>query len=353
VQHGKREAAMSAKVRVLVVDDSVFFQRRIADILQRDSAIEVVGRAGDGVEAVAAACKLKPDVITMDVEMPVMDGISAVRRIMAESPTPIIMLSAFTKEGAKATLNALDAGALDFLSKQQIDQTPRDFIANHLPQKVLALGRKHQIQERALSHPYKPLIGEHDHRGHYKLVVIGASTGGPVAIQQLLSVLPSDFPLPLLLIVHMPESFTPAFAQRLNSQCRIGVKEAQDGDVPRPGQAYLAPGGKQMTLEQRGSRIELRIRESQPDQTYRPSVDVTMGSAGKVYPNGTLAVVLTGMGADGKQAARILKEGGSTVWSQDQASCIVYGMPQAVEKAGLSDKVLPLKDIGPMMAKVV
>ena len=344
---------MTAKVRVLVVDDSVFFQRRITEILQRDPAIEVVGTANDGLQAVAATRKLRPDVITMDVDMPVMDGINAVKRIMAESPTQIIMLSAFTREGAKATLNALDAGAVDFLPKPQNGSSALDSIALHLPQRVLALGLHRQMREATAPRPQRQPIREHQRREHYKMVVIGASTGGPVAIQQLLSVLPADFPLPLLLIVHMPESFTPAFAARLNAQCKIGVKEAQDGDVPQPGQAYLAPGGKQMTLQQHGSRADIRISEGLPSQTYRPSVDITMGSAGLVYPSGILGVILTGMGADGKLAAQQLKAERSTVWSQDEASCIVYGMPQAVEKAGLSDRVLPLQQIGPQLVKVV
>lgn len=343
---------MTGSVRVLVVDDSVFFQRRIIDILQRDPAIEVVGQAGDGLAALAAVRKLKPDVITMDVEMPVLDGINAVKRIMAECPTPIIMLSAFTQEGAKATLNALEAGAVDFLPKQQNGRSLPDLISQLLPQRVHALSRKHRIPFKAVPQQRQP-IREHRRTGQYKLVVIGASTGGPVAIQQLLSVLPAEFPLPLLLVVHMPESFTPAFAARLNAQCKIAVKEARDGDTPQPGHAYLAPGGKQMQLQQHGSRVEIRIYDGLPEQMYRPSVDVTLGSAGAVYPGGILAVVLTGMGADGKLAAQQLKAGGSTIWSQDEASCIVYGMPQAVEKAGLSDRVLPLHEIGPLLMKAV
>jgi two-component system chemotaxis response regulator CheB len=342
---------MSAKIRVLVVDDSIFFQRRITEILQRDPAIEVVGKVGDGVAAVAAAQRLQPDVITMDVDMPMMDGISAVRQIMQSRPTPIIMLSAFTQEGAEATLNALDAGALDFLPKNHAgDETASDHIARHLPQRVHALGRRHQVTAATAT---SPVHRQTHRRGHYKLLAIGASTGGPVAIQQLLTALPANFPLPVLIVVHMPESFTPAFAERLNGQCRIGVKEASDGDLPQPGQAYLAPGGKQMLVEERGGQVRLRIVESRADQTYRPSVDVTLASAAETYRDGVLAVILTGMGADGKQGAGRLKQMGSTIWSQDQESCVVYGMPQAVEKAGFSDRVLPLHEIGPQVARVV
>ena len=151
----------------------------------------------------------------------------------------------------------------------------------------------------------------------------------------------------------MPASFTLAYAERLNSQCRVAVKEAADGDLLHPGCAYLAPGGKQMILDRRGIEAVIRIKESATGQTYKPSVDISLGSAARIYPEGVLAVVLTGMGSDGKQAARLLKEGGSTVWSQDEASCVVYGMPQAVEKAGLSDRVLPLEEIGPMLVRSV
>ncbi|MCB1760014.1 MAG: chemotaxis response regulator protein-glutamate methylesterase [Gammaproteobacteria bacterium] len=338
-------------MRVLVVDDSIFFQRRITEILQRDPAIEVVGKAGDGVAAVAAAQRLQPDVITMDVDMPMMDGISAVRKIMQSRPTPIIMLSAFTQQGAEATLNALEAGALDFLPKNHGgDESSCDHIARHLPQRIHALGRRHQVTASAATSQ----VQRHAHRrGHYRLLAIGASTGGPVAIQQLLTALPANFPLPVLVVVHMPESFTPAFAERLNGQCRIGVKEAHDGDQLMPGQAYLAPGGKQMLLEERGGVTRLQIVESRADQTYRPSVDVTLASAAEVYRDGVLAVILTGMGADGKQGASRLKQQGSTIWSQDQQSCVVYGMPQAVEKAGLADRVLPLHEIGPQIVRVM
>ncbi len=346
---------MSALIRVLVVDDSVFFQKRISEQLQRDPSIEVVGTAGDGALAVSEAKRLKPDVITMDVEMPVMDGITAVKQIMVERPTPIIMFSAFTQEGAEATLNALDAGAVDFLPKQttQIAQRPHP-IRDLLPERVLALGRGGRVRQTIgqVRHE-RGTTGRADRTGHYRLVVIGASTGGPTAIQKLLSALPANFPLPILVVVHMPESFTPTYAQRLDAQCAISVKEAVDGDPLGPGQALVAPGGRQMVLDQWRANTVVRVRESSPGQTYRPSVDVTMSSAAYTFSDGVLAIVLTGMGADGKQAARLLKERGSTVWSQDRASCVVYGMPQAVEKSGLSDKVLPLDDIGPTLVRVV
>ena len=190
--------------------------------------------------------------------------------------------------------------------------------------------------------------------GRYRILAIGASTGGPVALQQVLTALPKEFPLPILLVQHMPASFTGPFAQRLNQMCAIGVKEAADGDVLAAGQALLAPGGKQMVLEQRaGGQLVARIRESEPGQNYKPSVDVTFASVARLFPGKTLALVLTGMGADGREGARALKQGGSSVWAQDEKSCVVYGMPAAVAEAGLADQVLPLTAIGPEIAHEV
>jgi len=352
-------SVVNSKVRVLVVDDSAFFRRRITDILNRNSNIEVIAYAPDGLSAVRATHKHQPDVITMDVEMPVLDGISAVRRIMSERPTPIIMFSTLTKEGAKATLDALEAGAVDFLPKQFDELAGRRTGADELVTRVLAVGRRGIT--RRLGQPIKPMakpaIRPQTTRGierkPYRLLAIGASTGGPIAIQSLLTSLPSGFRLPILLIVHMPASFTPAYAERLNTLCKVGVKEAKDGDSLRPGQAYLAPGGKQMVLERSGTESVIRIKDSTSDQTYKPSVDVSFGSAARIYGAGVLAVILTGMGADGKLGAQALKTGGSTIWSQDEASCVVYGMPQAVEKAGISDRVLALDEIGASIGKAV
>ncbi len=345
---------MNRKVRVLVVDDSAFYRKRITESLHRSPEIEVVGSAGDGVAALREVRRLKPDVVTMDVEMPVMDGITATRRIMSALPTPILMFSAMTHQGARATLDALDAGAVDFLPKQSEIGARGEGGSHVLQQRVLTLGHRGQLRRKlsAVSPPARIETAGVIRRGHYHLVAIGASTGGPVAIQKLLTSLPAGFPLPILLVVHMPASFTPAYAERLDSQCSIKVKEAADGDRLSPGQAYLAPGGKQMLLDRQGPNTLLRIKDAGPEQIYKPSVDVTLGSAARIYPDRVLSIILTGMGTDGKQAARLLKKGGSTVWSQDEASCVVYGMPQAVEKAGLSDQVLALDDIGPMLGRL-
>ncbi len=364
-------------IRVLVVDDSGFFRRRVTEMLNADPRLEVVGTAADGAQAVQMATQLSPDVITMDIEMPVMDGIAATRRIMALKPIPILMFSSLTTDGAQATLDALDAGAVDYLPKRFEDISRDRQEANRtLCDRVYAMATRGHAQLRraplataatartaaraAAVAPSRPPIlrsaaapAPVPRRGGYRVVAIGTSTGGPVALQKVLTKLPAGFPLPLLLIQHMPGSFTPAFAQRLNQQCAIEVKEARDGDELKGGTAFLAPGGKQMTLEQRAGRTLLRIAESEPGQNYKPSVDVTFSSVAGVFPGQTLAVVLTGMGADGREGARLLKQGGSTVWAQNESSCVVYGMPAAVVEAGLADQILPLEDVGPALAQRV
>jgi len=339
------------KLKVLVVDDSAFFRHRIQDILNHSAELEVVGTAADGLEATRLVPQLRPDVITMDVEMPKMDGITAVRRIMALRPTPILMFSSLTHEGARATLEALDAGAVDFLPKQIETMGDPARAAELLCRRVIAVGHS-RVAGRVDKPPAAtPALRQSHAKGQIALVAIGASTGGPVALQQVLTALPAEFPFSLLLAVHMPASFTPAYAERLNQQSRIRVKEARDMDLLEPGLALLAPGGMQMLVEKTGASRRVRVLDG-GNETYKPSVDVLLGSAARSVPGKVLGVVLTGMGADGRQGAKLLKSNGSLVWSQDAASCVVYGMPQAVEKAGLSDQVLPLAEIGPALGRL-
>jgi two-component system chemotaxis response regulator CheB len=354
-------------MRVLVVDDSGFFRRRLKEILASDPGIEVIDTANDGAEAVAKARSLRPDVITMDVEMPVMDGISAVRQIMSERPTPILMFSSLTHDGAKATLDALDAGAADFLPKR-LEEIAGDHqeAKRLLCDRVRAIARRRTARAAAPVQPAAaaPATAANDTspatvrakplaRGKYKVVAIGTSTGGPVALQQVLSQLPADFPLPILLIQHMPGSFTPAFAERLNQGCAITVREAHDGDELKPGTAYLAPGGRQMEVVKNNGGAILRVRDSSDAEHYKPSVDTSLDSLVSVYPGEVLAIILTGMGADGREGVRRLKQSGAQVWAQDEASCVVYGMPMAVVEAGLADQVLPLSQIGVNLAQGV
>ncbi|MET1069164.1 MAG: chemotaxis response regulator protein-glutamate methylesterase [Pseudomonas prosekii] len=380
-------------VKVLVVDDSGFFRRRVSEILSADPNIQVVGTATNGKEAIDQALALKPDVITMDYEMPMMDGITAVRHIMQRCPTPVLMFSSLTHEGARVTLDALDAGAVDFLPKnfEDISRNPEK-VKQLLCEKILSISRSNR---RANTYSAPAPVAAHaptptpapapSHSSHgstssygssaparpaptplptrapapasahssassasakrkaYKLVAIGTSTGGPVALQRVLTQLPANFPAPIVLIQHMPAAFTKAFAERLDKLCRISVKEAEDGDILRPGLALLAPGGKQMMVDGRGA---VKILPGDERLNYKPCVDITFGSAAKSYGDKVLAVVLTGMGADGREGARLLKQGGSSIWAQDEASCVIYGMPMAIVKADLADAIYSLDDIG-------
>jgi two-component system, chemotaxis family, protein-glutamate methylesterase/glutaminase len=346
-------------IRVLVVDDSAFFRRAIKSMLEADPTIQVVGMAGNGQEAVEQTLTLKPDLVTMDIEMPVMDGITALRRIMARSPRPVLMFSSLTQEGARATLDALDAGAADFLPKQ-FEEIARDRaeVGRVLCQRIKTLARRAPHAPAAPRAPAPPVRSAPPAAARpgvavrdCSLVLIGTSTGGPVALQRVLTALPGTFRRPLVLIQHMPGAFTPTFAERLNGLCAIEVREAKDQDVLRPGLALLAPGGKQLQIEGNAGALRVRISESPPELNYKPSVDVTFTSAERVNAGKNLGVILTGMGADGREGARLMKRNGSVVWSQDQASCTVYGMPAAVAEAGLSDRVLTLADVGPELAR--
>ncbi|SIR83933.1 two-component system, chemotaxis family, response regulator CheB [Aquipseudomonas alcaligenes] len=361
-------------VKVLVVDDSGFFRRRVSEILSADPNIQVVGTATNGREAIDQAQALKPDVITMDYEMPMMDGITAVRNIMQSCPTPVLMFSSLTHEGARVTLDALDAGAVDYLPKnfEDISRNPEKVKAL-LCEKVHSIARSNR-RFSTFSPPSAPPAATPTARSaapapagrpspaspaatssaaapkrkSYKLVAIGTSTGGPVALQRVLTQLPASFPAPIVLIQHMPAAFTKAFAERLDKLCRITVKEAEDGDLLRPGLALLAPGGKQMMVDARGV---VKILPGDERLNYKPCVDITFGSAAKSFSDKVLAVVLTGMGADGREGARLLKQSGSQVWAQDEASCVIYGMPMAVVKANLADAVYSLDDIGRHLAE--
>lgn len=354
------------KLRVLVVDDSGFFRRRIRDMLNADPELEVVGEAATGREAVDQTVKLRPDVITMDVEMPEMDGIAAVRDIMQRRPTPILMFSSLTYEGAQSTLNALEAGAVDFMPKRFADiSADAEQVKRQLQTRVREIGRRGLYGRRSAARREEPrpqpvVQAPPPERqppsraalrpGRFALVVIGTSTGGPVALQRVLTQLPARFPLPLLLVQHMPASFTAAFANRLNELCAIGVKEAAEGDVLLPGHALLAPGGQQLGVRIVGGQPTVHLFAPTPDQFYKPSVDIAFTEAAKACPGKVLGVVLTGMGADGCEGARLLKQTGSSVWSQDEATSVIFGMPGAVARAGLTDRVLPLDAVGAELA---
>tara|TARA_R110001592_G_scaffold38315_1_gene126454 strand:- start:16741 stop:17916 length:1176 start_codon:yes stop_codon:yes gene_type:complete len=381
-------------VSVLIVDDSGFFRKRLHEILSRVSGIKVVGAASNGKEALELAKKLHPDVITMDYEMPIMDGLTAVRHIMSECPTPILMFSSLTYEGARVTLDALAAGAVDFLPKNfediahdygkmqevlkeriltigqkanaskgcetkladpsgSIAQAPTNILPEDTPtirtnsidsNNSLQRGQRVRKNESVCTNTYAKSYTGKKIKHPVDILLIGASTGGPVAIQKVLERFPANFPLPILVVQHMPATFTPAFSERLNTLCAIKVKHAEDGDFLQPGVALIAPGAKQLIVV--GSRPQVKIVEGDERLTFKPSVDITFGSVAKAFPGRALGVVLTGMGADGREGCRMLKQGGSTIYTQSQKTCVIYGMPMAVDKAGYSDASIDIELLG-------
>jgi two-component system chemotaxis response regulator CheB len=372
-------------VRVLVVDDSRFFRRRVNEMLAGDPMLEIVGEAADGQEAVNQALRLKPDVITMDIEMPVMDGITATKKILATHFIPILMFSSLTNEGAQATFDALEAGAVDYLPKR-FEEFSRDKRAagRKLCEKIINVSRvkrhprftktieqkppsspvdhsqagKHHVGKKTLHQANKtaPKPGSDAPRirkGQVKLVAIGTSTGGPVALQKILSSLPAGFDVPLLLVQHMPESFTGPFAQRLDKLSHIDVKEAEDGDELRPGLALLAPGGHQVELKRSRDRNTVHVYPAKEGQNYKPCIDVTFQSIANVFSTKTLAIILTGMGADGCEGCLALKKMGAYIWAQDEESSVVNGMPSAVIEAGAADYVYSIDDIAAYLAEKV
>jgi len=354
-------------------------------MLAVDSSLEIVGEAADGQEAVEKALTLKPDVITMDIEMPVMDGITATRRILAVHYIPILMFSSLTNEGAQATFDALDAGAVDYLPKRfeefssdmraagiklceklhsvaRVRQHPRFSKTRENKSSALAQSGsqlpKTRPVKRSLHNANKtaaPPSTEKPNirKGQTSIVAIGTSTGGPVALQKILSSLPADFLPPLLLVQHMPESFTGPFAERLNNMSQIDVKEAEDGDEVRSGLALLAPGGHQMEVKYERGKSYVHVYPAAQGQNYKPSVDITFISIANTVQGKTLAIVLTGMGADGCEGAQIMKKMGAQVWVQDEASSVVNGMPASVIDAGAADYVFSIDDIAQYLAAKV
>jgi two-component system chemotaxis response regulator CheB len=365
-------------IRVLIVDDSRFICNRIQEILEEEPDFKVVGIASNGKEAILMAAQLEPDVITMDVEMPIMDGISAVKKIMGECPTAILMFSAATHAGARATLDALNAGAIDFLPKQLDEIDGNREMAKRLLRRrvrIVALQAKRlrlksninglatkSLEIPAVAKPAGPatnkgqkkisLVESQSRIKRIDLLVIVASTGGPVAIQKVLTQLPSSCLFPVLIVQHMPHNFTKSFADRLNQLCKVSIREATNGDELKSGEALLAPGGKQMEINGMGGKKTVEIREKQQGEIYSPCADITLSSISKAFSANVLTVILTGMGADGKKGAIQLKQKGFSIWAQDEASCTIYGMPKAVVDANLADRIYSLDEIANEFKKI-
>ena len=329
------------KIKVLVVDDSAFMRKMLREILSSDPDIEVIGVARNGKEAIEKVNLLSPDVITMDVEMPVMTGIQAVEKIMKQKPTPIIMVSAYTVENASITFEALDRGALDFVTKPggPISIRLKD-VKEKIIEKVKAVSH---VNVKALRPPLKrrerleALPGDME-----KLVVIASSTGGPKALSYIIPRLPGDLRAGILVVQHMPEGFTRPFAERLDKLSKLTVKEAGEGEKITSSVAYIAPSGYHMKI---GEEWIIHLTKDAPMHGVRPAADITMLSAASVSGKSTIGVVLTGMGKDGSMGVREIKARGGMVIAQDKKTSVIFGMPKAAINTGCVDEVLPLEDI--------
>ncbi|MDY7080031.1 MAG: chemotaxis response regulator protein-glutamate methylesterase [Chloroflexota bacterium] len=336
---------MKCPIRVLVVDDSAFMRHTLIKHLEAHPDISVVGRARDGLETLAKIQALKPDVVILDVDMPRMDGLTALRRIMTECPTPVIMLSALTKQGTRATIQALMRGAVDFVPKPSAALDIQNIIRELIVKiKIAAI-------TSTSSRVYPPTPPPRSHTSKSKprplrrgdpLIVIGASTGGPRALQRVLSDLPADLPAAVVMVQHMPPSFTRALAQRLNQNSPLAIHEAEHGDRLACGMALLAPGN--FHLEVNG-RKQVILNQEPRRNGVRPAVDVSMESAAAQHGAAVIGVVLTGMGSDGTSGAYYIKEAGGKVIAEHESTSAVYGMPRSVIEAGLADRVVPLPEV--------
>jgi len=339
------------RIKVVVVDDSALVRGLLSEIINRQADMQCVGVAADPLQAREVIRAVNPDVITLDVEMPRMDGIDFLSRLMRLRPTPVVMVSTLTERGAEVTLRALELGAVDFVAKPKIgvaDGLKR--LADDITDKirVAAQAQVHRLatmpapaDQAAQPSTPAPLIGR---LSTEKLVLIGASTGGTEATKAVLTELPADMPA-ILITQHMPPGFTTSYAKRLDSLSRIRVKEAVDGERVLPGHAYLAPGGLHLSVERSGANYLARVREGEPVNRHRPSVEVLFESAARVVGPNALGVMLTGMGADGAQAMRLMHDAGSYNICQDEASCVVFGMPREAIARGAAHEVLPLSRI--------
>ncbi len=338
---------MSAKIKVLVVDDSFLMRKIISDAINADPLLEVVDKAKNGKEALEKILELKPDIVTMDVNLPIMDGISVLEEVMKKQPTRIIMVSAYTREGTNATIKALEAGAVDFIAKPSGEISLDIYKLKDEIVSKIKLAANIKINKFLSREDILLTAGpkEADFIAIDKLVIIGASTGGPRAILDVMQGIPVGLSATFLIVQHMPKGFTASFAERIAWQSGVKSKEAEDGDLLSLGKAYIAPAGYHMVLERQGSKILLRLNQDEPVNFVRPAIDVTMISAAQIMGNKVLGVVLTGMGKDGLDGARKIKEKGGKIIIQDEATSVVWGMPKAVYDAGLADTVLPISGV--------
>ncbi len=342
---------MVTKIRVLVVDDSALVRSLLSEIINREPDMSCVGAASDPLVAREMIRQLAPDVLTLDVEMPRMDGIDFLGKLMRLRPMPVLMVSTLTERGAEVTLRALELGAVDFVAK------PRIGVADGLRQlgedicaklRTAAQAQVRRLPSPAASTPQRPAAPGLGRLSTEKIVFIGASTGGTEATRELLMGLPADAPA-VVITQHMPPGFTRSYAARLDSLCRIRIKEAADGDRILPGHGYIAPGGLHLTVERSGANYLARVRDGDPINRHKPSVEALFESAARVVGPNALGVMLTGMGADGAKAMKAMRDAGSYNICQDEASCVVFGMPREAIAQGAAHEVLSLQRIAPAL----
>jgi two-component system chemotaxis response regulator CheB len=348
---------MDRILRVVVVDDSAYVRKVVREILSRSPFVEVVGTARDGREALDVVAELDPDVVTCDLIMPELDGVGFVREQMRRRPVPIIIMS-IANETAEAALTALDAGAIDFVQKPTALASEKIFeVSEELLEKVIAAG---QLSLKRISTPPPPLVASSEPgtkiTGSHSvdLVAIGISTGGPQALKRLIPQFPADFPVPILMVMHMPVGYTEMYAAKLNEIAQLEVSEAKEGDEIRPGRALLAAAGRHLSVKRDATGRVVAHLDAKPFNTlHKPSVDVLFQSVAEVYGNRVLGVVMTGMGSDGKEGSAWIKSQGGLVFTEAESSCVVYGMPRTVVEAGLSDKSIPLEEMARAIREVV
>ena len=350
------------QIRIVVVDDSAFMRKALSVMLESDPAIKVVGTANNGEDGIEKVKQLKPDLVTMDVEMPRMDGLTALRHIMKSDPVPVMMVSSITTDGAQATLEALELGAVDFIPKQMsyvsldIVKIKEDLLAkirNIVGRKHILMARHRQrSQFAAAGRGTRPIetsgarsvpVRRKNHK--VNLVAIGSSTGGPPALHEVISRLPANLPVGVVVAQHMPPMFTKSLAERLNDTSHLTVREAKDREPVEPGIVLISPGGKHLSIKKIGGRSIVSISSEPADTLYKPCVDVMFHSVAEAYGRATMAVVLTGMGSNGLEGARAIKDKGGVLMAQNEATCVVYGMPRAVIDAKLADQIVAIDDV--------
>jgi two-component system chemotaxis response regulator CheB len=338
-------------IRALIADGSAIMRTALSRMLDANPQIRVCGTARNGQEVVEKTKLLQPDVITLDVEMPVLNGVEALKRIMSECPRPVIMVSSETRKGSAVTIEALSAGAFDYLSKENFHRGLDTFKLGHdLIEKIEAASHSRFARERTAFQPPPPpsvLRINPAEKSHIvpRIVVLGTSTGGPRALQELLPELPGDLPVSMIVVQHMPPGFTAPFAKRLNSLSRVTVREAQHGETIVPGTVYIAPAGWHTTLVRDSPHVSIRLSDTPTGTAHKPSVDVTMLSVAEVFGAYTLGIILTGMGSDGLEGMTTIHKAGGLTIGQDEATSVVYGMPRCCAERGILKRVVPLDQV--------